>query len=441
MTRFPLRLVGTPGALLLCSLVVTVSVVGTVAAASAAHTTAGGPERAAVGADGGIAQVGTSEIQPGGTYKRGEVLTISSGLSPNEQVRITSTDSGSILLTYSADANGVVTIDTAAAFGDLTVPADLRATDQDGDVDRTFTVVSGEIETAFDPRTARAGSGAQFVIREVVGGDEIRIRSDQLSEAELAEFLQHDPVFELPANGQEIIEFEVPDGDWAPPGEYEFQVENRATGRTATAVFQIREPETPTPTPVPDGTDGFGVQVEPVEVEYGDEVQVQIHGGTPNARAVLVVGDLGPEQTIELFPDADIEYNGSADGPTVPLDADGQWTGIMAVPESFFEDYSEVPVGAVDLGTNREAGAQIEIVGGDATNTSRSDDEETTASDGDTFVPTGDDGATEPDTPARGFFINGADGPLSPVANMLNLTMIGFLLSVVGILYQLMEGR
>ncbi len=390
--------------------------------------------------DGATVAQTTSEIQSGETYKRGELLRVSSGLNPGENLHVRSVDSGSVLVTFQANANGVVTIDSREVFNDLAVPAEINVVDDGGQVDRTFTIVSGEISAAFDPPSAEQGSVAQFVITETVGGDEIVIRSDQLSTEELRAFLGSETRFEMPANGQVGIEFEVVTDDWAPPGEYEFTVENVATGRTARTTFQVEGEDTTTA--VPADTGEFQIEVEPETTEAGSEVQVIVQGGTPNSRAAIYVDDFGPERILGLFPqDAEMQFNESYEVPTVPLDEEGQWTSEMDVPLEDFADMSGVSIGAQDLGSGAEAGTTLEI---------RQPGETTTAPEADGGADDGEGGetpsedpdvATEAETPVRGFFINGDEGPLAPLANMLNLTMIGFLLSVFGIMYQLMEGR
>lgn len=214
-----------------------------------------------------------------------------------------------------------------------------------------------------------------------------------------------------------------------PPAEFGLSGED---GTPRLSFVLTEDPQTTT-TPVP-SAENFDVFVEPRRVEAGGATEVIISGGTPNSRAGISVGDLGPERVIELFEEGRPQYNESYDFPTVSLDERGQWEGVLRAHGGLLEPGRSYTVVAVDVESGREAGADLQVVGEGTTT-------RTTAPDVGTAPP--DDEVTQAaaDTPARGFFINGADGPLAPIANMLNLTMIGFILSVFGILYQLMEGR
>lgn len=295
---------------------------------------------------------------------------------------------------------------------------------------------TGTLTAAFDPGEAEPGDTVELFVESDRGGATIQVTSPQLTDAQLEEVIrQEDGRITLDGDGEFVTEIEI-GGFLEEPGEYEFVFRDVDTGVETTAVLTVT------------GAAGdLSAQFEPSRVSAGGSVTLLVESGNAGGQIQVSSPQFSEEELVELA---------AFDGPGATLTLDGtQWTGEFRTFEDFFEP-GEYEFVFRDTDTGAETTAVLTVT-----------DEASTADD--TPVPTegegtpaevdeggqtadgsqADGGSGGPDadlaggtpTPERGFFVNGEGDPLGPLSNFLNLTVLGFLLSIVGIFYQLAEGR
>jgi hypothetical protein len=268
---------------------------------------------------------------------------------------------------------------------------------------------SQDLSAEFEPRRISEGESVQLVVESTRANAEIGVSSQQLSDELLQEYITPErPGTTVTLDGGQWTD-DLPTGGLE-TGEYEFVFRDVDTGVETTAVLTVTEGSTATP--VPESREGLAAQFDPRRVQIGDGSILAVAGGTPGAELRVSSPQLSREQLQEIFPSG------------IALDGEGRYENDIGVPG--FLEAGEYEF----IFTDPETGVETTAV----------------------LVVTADDGQSAgtgpPDVegngtplPERGFFVNGEGDPLGPLSNFLNLTVLGFLLSVVGIFYQLMEGR
>jgi len=287
----------------------------------------------------------------------------------------------------------------------------VAAGDAPATVDGDAVTQTRTLTAAFDPARGAPGDEVQLYIESSRANATVRITSPQLTTEQIAEVVRaEDGVVELGPDGELTKVIGLDPGHLDEPGEYEFVFRDVDTGVETTAVLTVTEGSTATP--VPESREGLAAQFDPRRVQIGDGSILAVAGGTPGAELRVSSPQLSREQLQEIFPSG------------IALDGEGRYENDIGVPG--FLEAGEYEF----IFTDPETGVETTAV----------------------LVVTADDGQSAgtgpPDVegngtplPERGFFVNGEGDPLGPLSNFLNLTVLGFLLSVVGIFYQLMEGR
>lgn len=205
----------------------------------------------------------------------------------------------------------------------------------------------------------------------------------------------------------------------------------------------------------PDGTVLATFAVDVATLSVGP-TSTSVDADGPDPTVDLTLSSNRPDAAVEITADSlsNVEVAQMFGSGTVALDANGQAavTGDVSDvdPGTYQVDFTMTDVPASTAATVEVTGTttdgpttvQASTPSG-VTAVSPPDPgdgtEEPTATERPTDEPTAT-ATPEPTAtaPSRGFLTNGEEGPLS---NVFNLTFLGFLLSALGIVYQLVEGR
>jgi hypothetical protein len=410
--------------------VLTIAVSGMVTAA----VTADGPDAQSLTAT-AVDEQPDVEEPIASQYGRGVVLRLTDDVQPGEKVRVTlENDAGtSQLHTFTADSNAVVRIDTGQ-FTDIALPATMTIEGRTAsDPQYTVRLVQPGITAGFGPDEVRDGEETVLLVRSNLPGTLVRIDARSFGNQNLRNILgKSNLTFRLDEDGNRNIRF---DAEAPGPGEYDFVVDSLATTRASRTTLTVLE-ATPTPTttpppttttPLPESSE-FALLLQPSTASLGESLDLFTQG-PPGSTVEFDVNRLTEEQQQEVIRPSQESYE---------LDSGGELDLEFRLDESFFEAGQEVRIRAYNRDLDETLWVRFRILDDGATAVNTTAQQDGSGGGAGESVPTT---TTAEPTPARGFFVNGGSDPLGPFANMLNLTVIGFLLSVVGILYQLVEGR